>query len=142
MSFDFPKPTNALVTAREHSFFRPDEFDPARLERFDVVLRGGCSTFFHLWPARADGRARGEGDGGEGMIGETVRKFGDDIRGGRRDEEQVRAIRQLDMAGTPVFLFIVETRRYRILGQRLQCQRGNEFRSRPASSRQKLRAPA
>ena len=42
------------------------------------------------------------------MTGQTVRKFGDDVRGGRRDQKQVRAIREINVTGPPVFFFIVE----------------------------------
>ena len=40
------------------------------------------------------------------MTRQTVREFGDDIRGRGRDQEKIGAISQLDMTGTPVFLFV------------------------------------
>ena len=61
------------------------------------------------------------------MTRQTVREFGDDVRGGRRDQEKVRAIGEINVTGPPVFFFIVEAGRYRILGKRLQRQRRNEF---------------
>ena len=61
------------------------------------------------------------------MTRQTVRKLGDDVRGGGRDQEQVRAIRKVDVTGSPIFFFIVEAGRHRIFGKRLQRQRRNEF---------------
>ena len=55
--------------------------------------------------------------------------------------EKIGAISQLDVPGSPVFLFIVETRRDRILGKRLQSERRDEFSRVLASSRQKRRGP-
>ena len=72
-------------------------------------------------------RARRERDRGERMTREAVREFRDDVRGRRRDEQKIGAICQLDVTGPPVFLFVIETRRHRILGKRLQSQRRNEF---------------
>jgi hypothetical protein len=59
-------------------------------------------------------RARGERDGGERMFSQTMRKFGDDMRCGRRDEKQVCPIGELDVTGPPIFLLIVEACCHRI----------------------------
>jgi hypothetical protein len=48
--------------------------------------------------------AGGKGDGGERVTGEPVREFRQNVRCRRRDEEQVRAIGQIDVAGPPAFL--------------------------------------
>ena len=56
-----------------------------------------------------------------------MRKLGNDVRCPRRDQEQVRAIRKIDVAGSPIFLFIVEARRHRIFGEGLQSEWRNEF---------------
>ena len=42
-------------------------------------------------------------------------------------KSKIGAIRQLDMTGSPIFLFVKETRHYRILRKRLQRQRRDEF---------------
>ena len=61
------------------------------------------------------------------MISQTVRKFGDNMCGGRRDQKQIRAIGQINVTRPPVFFFIKETRRHWILGKRLQRQWRDEF---------------
>jgi hypothetical protein len=61
------------------------------------------------------------------MAGQAVRELGDEVRGGRRDHQQVRAIGELDVTGPPILLFIVETRHDRILGERLQSEWRDEL---------------
>jgi hypothetical protein len=73
-------------------------------------------------------RARGQCDGCERMIGQAMREFRDDVRCGRRDEKQVRAIRQLDVVRPPVFFFVKEAGRHWLLGKRLHREGRNEFR--------------
>ena len=84
-------------------------------------------------------RARRQRDRGQRMTGETVREFGDDVRGRRRDEQKIGAIRERDVPGMPAFLFVVETGGHRIFRKRLQRQRRDEFGRVLVSSRQKLR---
>src|SRR5690348_12152718 len=105
----FPKPAESLVTARKHTFFRPDKFNATGLQFFDVLLCGVMLPHFsvHGWRDQ-NGRARSEGDRGERMTSQPVREFGDNVCRGGRDQEQVRAIRQINVTGPPVLLFIVE----------------------------------
>lgn len=72
-------------------------------------------------------RARGERDRRKRVTGQAVRQFGDNVRCGGRDQQQVRAIRKIDVTGSPAFLLVVEARRHRIFGKRLQRQWRNEF---------------
>src|SRR2546429_9326686 len=46
------------------------------------------------------------------------------MRGGRCNDKQVRAIGELDVAGPPIFLFVKETGCHRVFGKRLQCKIG------------------
>ena len=39
------------------------------------------------------------------MTGEAVRQFSDDVRGGRRDEQEIGAIGEIDMSRAASFLF-------------------------------------
>ena len=87
-------------------------------------------------------RARRQRDGGQRMTRQAVRQFGDDVRRGRRDQEKIRAVGQLDVARPPVFLFVEEAGRDRIFGKRLQRQRRDELGRVAASSRQKRRGLA
>ena len=61
------------------------------------------------------------------MTGQTMSKFRNNMRGGRCNEKQVRAIGELDVAGPPIFLFVKETGCHRVFGKRLQCKGGNKF---------------
>jgi len=119
-----PKPAKAFITAREHSFVRPNKFDTPRFEFFDVFLRGVMLPHFSIHGRRdQNGRARGERDRRQRMTRQTVCKFGDDVRGGWRDQDQVCAIREINVARPPVFFLIVEGGRHRIFGKRLQRER-------------------
>src|SRR5437867_7103708 len=71
--------------------------------------------------------ARCESDGGKRMMSQSVREFGDDVRCCWRDQQQVRAIGELDVSGSPAFLFIEEAGGHRILRKRLQSERRNKF---------------
>ena len=70
---------------------------------------------------------RGQRDGRERVTCQSVREFGDYIGGRRRDEEEVSAIGEFDVAGPPIFLFIEETRRDWILGKSLKRERRDEL---------------
>src|SRR5205085_11521546 len=101
-----------------------DEFDTARLEFFNVLLSGVMLPHFsiHGWRDQ-NRRARGERNRRERMTGQTMRELCDDVCGGRRDQEQVCAIRESDVTGTPALFFVVEGGRHRIFGKRLQRER-------------------
>ena len=43
----------------------------------------------------------------------------DDVRGSGRDQKQIGVISELNMTGTPIFFFVEETSRHRILRKRL-----------------------
>src|ERR1700758_3330098 len=83
----FPKPAESFVTAREHSFFRAKEFDAARFQFFDVLLRGLMLPHFsiHGWRDQ-NRRTRGQRDRCKRMTSQTVREFGDDVCGCWRDQ--------------------------------------------------------
>ena len=61
------------------------------------------------------------------MVGQTVGEFGDDVRCRRRDQQQVRAVGELDVPGPPAFLLVKEAGCHRIFRKRLQCERRNKF---------------
>ena len=49
------------------------------------------------------------------------------VRSCRCDQQQVRAVRQLNVARSPAFLFVEEARHHRIFRKRLQRERRNKF---------------
>src|ERR1044072_899852 len=63
----FPQPAEPFVPAREHSFFRSDEFYSARFEFFHILLGRGMRPHFSVHRRRDQNRrSRGGGGGGEG----------------------------------------------------------------------------
>ncbi len=56
-----------------------------------------------------------------------MRKFGDDVRRGRRDQEQVCPIGELDVTRPPIFFLVVEACCHGVFRKRLQCKRGNKL---------------
>ena len=64
-----------------------------------------------------DRRARRQRDGRQRVVGKTLREFRDDLRRGRCDEQQIRAVGQFDVARLPAFLFVEEIRHHRMLRQ-------------------------
>ena len=63
----------------------------------------------------------------ERMTRQTVRELGDHVRSCRRDQQQVRAVRKINVARSPTFFFIEEANGHRIFRQRLQRERRNKF---------------
>src|ERR1041384_3357138 len=77
----FPQPAEPFVPAREHSFFRSDEFYSARFEFFHVLLGRRMPPHFSVHRRRNQNRrSSGERDGSERVAGEAVCKFGDYVR--------------------------------------------------------------
>src|SRR3954447_3043775 len=92
----FPQATEPFISARQHSFFWPDEFDSARLEFFHVLLRRRMRPHFSIHRRRNQNRrACGERDGRERMTRQTLRDLGDYVRSSWCDQQQIRAVRQL-----------------------------------------------
>ncbi len=124
----FPQPAESFVPARQHSFFRPDEFYAARLELFHALLRRGMRPHFSVHRRRDQNRrSGGERDRRQRMTGETARELCEYVRSCRCDEQQVRAVGQLNVPRSPAFLFVKEARHHRIFRQRLQRERRNKF---------------
>src|SRR6476620_7203169 len=82
-----PQTAETFVSARQHSFFRPDEFYAARFEFFHVLLRRGMHPHFSVH-RRSDQnrRASGERNGRQRMTRQTVRDLGDYMRRSWRDQ--------------------------------------------------------
>ena len=120
----FPQPAESFVSARQHSFFRPDEFYAARFEFFYVLLRCWMRPHFSVNRRRNQNRcAGGERDGRERMTGEAVRELGDYVRSCRRDQQQVRVVRKINVSRSPAFFFVEEACRHWIFRKRLKCER-------------------
>src|SRR3954453_13019139 len=62
------------------------------------------------------------------MTSETMRQLGDDVRSGRRNQEKRGAIRELNVAGAPIFFLVIEARHHGILRERLQGEWRDELR--------------
>src|SRR5215471_1136243 len=124
----FPQTSQSFVPAREHSFFRSDEFYAAGFEFFHVLLRCGMGPHFSVHRRRDQNRRTGgECDGPEWMTGKTVREFSDDVCSCGRDQQQVRAVRKINVPWSPALFFVEEARHHWIFRQRLQRERRNEF---------------
>src|SRR5947208_8169861 len=76
-----PQPAESFVPARQHSFFRPDEFYAALFEFFHVLLRRWMRPHFtvHSWRDQNRRPCR-ERDSGERMICQTVCELCDYMR--------------------------------------------------------------
>jgi hypothetical protein len=97
-------------------------------QRFDVLQRGGMLPHLAIHGRGDQNRgAGGERDGREGIVGEAVGHGGEDVRGGGGDEEQIGLVGELDVAGLPAFFFGKEIGDDRILAQRAQGERRDEF---------------
>src|SRR5207253_3837080 len=100
----FPQTAESFVSAREHSFFRPDEFYAVRFEFLNVLLRGGMPPHFSVHRRRHQNRrACGERDGRKRMTRQTMRELSDYVRSCGRDQQQVRSVRKLNVARSPAF---------------------------------------
>src|SRR5437016_118181 len=98
----FPQTAETFVPAGQHSFFRSDELYAARFEFFHVLLRRGMRPHFSVHRRRDQNRrAGGERDGRERMTRETVRELGRYMRSSWRDQQQVRAVRKVNVARSP-----------------------------------------
>ena len=99
---DWGETPDAFVAAGEETVVGADELVAPRAERGGVADGGRVEPHVavHGW-GDEDGGAGGEGDGGEGVIGDAVGEFGEDVGGGRGDEEEVGGVGELDVAGVP-----------------------------------------
>jgi hypothetical protein len=127
-AFDGPESADAFVAAGEHAVFGADEGVAPCGEGGDVALGGGMEPHFAVHGRGVkEASAGGEGDGAEGIIGHASGEAGEDVGGRRGDENKVGAIGEVDVAGPPALLFIVEARDDRVLRQDLERERGDEF---------------
>lgn len=97
-----PEAADAFVAAGEEALVGADEMGSALGEDADVLLGGGVEPHFAVHGRGDEERCGGgQGDGGEGVVGEAVGEFGEDIGGGGRDEEEAGLISEGDVAGVP-----------------------------------------
>ena len=71
--------------------------------------------------------SRGQQHGGEGVVGEAVRGLGDDVRGGRHDQDGGGALGERDVLDRLVALGIEQVRQHRASGQRPEGERSHEL---------------
>ena len=84
--------------AGEITFVRIDHIHAARAQRCEILLRRRMLPHIHVHRGRDDhGSFRGEIKRGEKIVGDAVREFSEDVRGGRRNEQQINALRDGDM---------------------------------------------
>jgi hypothetical protein len=105
-----PQPTKPLVPAGEHPLFRADELRAARLELCGVFLRGLVQPHLAVHGGGQEHFGLGierQRDASQGVIRQTMGEFGEHIRGGGRDQQQVGLIGQLDVRRLPTLFLIV-----------------------------------
>jgi hypothetical protein len=82
-----------------------------------VDVHGGCDEH---------GGAAGQGQGGEGVVGDAVGELGDDVGGGGGDEQQVGAVGGLDVADLPGPLDLEQVGDDGAVGEHLERERAHE----------------
>ena len=111
--FHRPKPPDPLVAAGKQPLLRPDEFHPAAGEGGHVLPGGRVQPHFAVHGGRNQNPGLGierQGHAGEGVVGQAEREFRDAVRGGGRDEQQVRLVGQLDVGRFPALLLVIKIR--------------------------------
>ena len=83
-----------------------------------MAIHGGCDD---------ERSCAGEGDGREGVVGEAVGEFGDNVSCGGCDEEEVGLVGELDMARVPGIFFVEDAKCDGVAGEGLECEWGDEF---------------
>jgi len=98
-----PQTSETFIPAREQARFGADEFDAARLEQRDVVLRRRVLPHLSIHRRRDEQRRQCcECDLANRIAREADCEFRDNICGRRRDEEEIRAICEVDVSRIPV----------------------------------------
>ena len=107
--FDVGEAAGAGHAAGEIAAAGLDDGDAAGFEQLDVGARGGMVPHVHVHRrGDDDGRGGGEEHGGEKVVGEAVGHFGENVRGGGRDDDSVGGLRLGDVLD---LAFIVEAGR-------------------------------
>ena len=82
----------------------------------------------HRWSDQ-NRRAGGESDGRERVVGKAIRHGSESIRRSGGDEEEIGLVSELDVPGLPALFLSKQIGDNRILGERAQGQRSDEFES-------------
>ncbi|MDV7397870.1 hypothetical protein RZS08_41095, partial [Arthrospira platensis SPKY1] len=116
--------------AGQHALNGLDKVNPALAQSRDIG--NGCRMLPHL---AVHGRSnhyrcqRSKVQRGQQIGGQTMRKLSYAMRGGRRNQQQISLVRQLDMSRIPAISLGPQIVTDRIPRQRLQGHRRDEFGS-------------
>lgn len=123
-----PKAAKALVAAGQQTFLGADKLATAAGKGGGVGDGRRMVPHFsvHCW-SNEDRSGGGKGDGREGVVGDTEGQFGNDVGGGRGHDEQAGAVREVDVAGMPRFLFVEDAGGDGIAREGLKRQRSDEL---------------
>ncbi len=122
-------PSRAFIPAREHStFFWSDEIYAALAKGFHIGLRR-CVLPHLAIHGRSDEHRRecGQRNFRDGISRETMCEFREDVRRRRSDEQQVGAIREIDVTGFPTTRLIKNADNHRVSRESLEGQRCDKF---------------
>src|SRR5262249_43360731 len=106
--FRRPQTAKALVSARQETFFWPNEFGAARFERGGVLLCGGMKPHFAIHGRSDEEPGFGiqcQGNATQRIIGDAERKPGHSVGGCGRYAEEGGFIREVGMSRVPALLF-------------------------------------
>ena len=127
---DGPQAAGTFVTAREKAFIGSDENSATFTKCCGVVSGCGMRPHFSVHRWCDDKRcARGESDACECVFGQAASKPCQCSRGGRGNQQQIRAVGQGDVTRAPIFLFGKKICCDRIFAECLQRERADEFLS-------------
>ena len=93
-------------------------------------VRPGRTRLPHLLVHRRrqhQGRGRRQAQGGEEIVGDAVREPCQHVRGGRRDQHEIRPSSQLDVPHPGLGLLVEQLAVHRVGGERLEGQRSHEL---------------
>ena len=120
--------SRADIAARQHARAGRNDRDPVMLKRFEVILRDG--VFQHMGVHGGGdqlGAVRRQRDGGQHIVRLTVRYLGNDIGGGRGDQQQVGGVCQRNMRYIILEVAVKGVHNAAAVGQRFKHQGGDEL---------------
>ncbi len=131
----------AELAARLIALGRPPHVAAVAAQLLDVAARGG--RFPHAVVHRrrqGDRRRRGEAGRGQQIVGEPGRETREEVGARRRDQEEIRPPRELDVAHRGLGGGVEQVVAHRAAGERLEGQRPDELHRRGGRDDLDLRA--
>ena len=122
------QPALPLIAAGQIPVRGIDDLVPPFAQRLQIRLRRGMGVHVHVHGRGDHDRgARDQQHRGQQIVGDPMRQLGQQVGRGRRDQNQVRGIRQPDVSDFGFLSQVERVRGDRVAGQGLQGERGNEL---------------